>query len=64
MDDFKKIEFVVLDVETTGLSPVKGDRVIEVTQGGDIAWQLGGGSLIAVEKPSAIQRLENGKLVQ
>lgn len=30
MEDFKKIEFVILDVETTGLSPAYGDRVIEV----------------------------------
>lgn len=30
MDDFRKIEFVILDVETTGLSPGNGDRVIEV----------------------------------
>ncbi len=30
MKDFKNTEFVVLDVETTGLSPANGDRVIEV----------------------------------
>jgi DNA polymerase III epsilon subunit family exonuclease len=30
MDDFKKTEFIIFDVETTGLSPAYGDRVIEV----------------------------------
>ncbi len=30
MDYFKSQEFVILDVETTGLSPLAGDRVIEI----------------------------------
>lgn len=30
MNDLKDKEFVILDVETTGLSPLSGDRVIEI----------------------------------
>lgn len=30
MNDFKDKEFVILDVETTGLSPLSGDRIVEI----------------------------------
>ena len=30
MNDLKEYEFTMLDVETTGLSSLNGDRVIEI----------------------------------
>ena len=30
MNDLKNTEFVIFDVETTGLSPVNGDRIVEI----------------------------------